>query len=124
MLRYPKRLKMADCMPSVRDVREVSLMIKKCEVCGREFKAQRSTARFCSVTCRSRAHRGYEYKGELQPPAASAARSEDEVFEVVQRAHVVASDMSRASMMTASPLCIHLRRAAKKMEDALRGEGL
>ncbi len=46
MLRYPKRLKMADCMPSVRDVREVSLMIKKCEVCGREFKARAA----CSVT--------------------------------------------------------------------------
>ncbi len=99
-------------------------MIKKCEVCGREFRAQRSTARFCSVTCRSRAHRGYAYNGELQPPTASASMTDDEVLEVVQRAHVAASDMSRASMMTAAPLCIRLRKAAKKMEDALRGEGL
>lgn len=48
----------------------------------------------------------------------------DEVNGVVQRAHAAASDMSRASMLTASPLCLKLRRAAKKMEDALSGEGL
>ena len=27
---------------------------KKCEVCGKEFKYERSTARFCSSTCRAR----------------------------------------------------------------------
>ncbi len=50
--------------------------------------------------------------------------TDDEVLEVLQRAHVVASDLSRASMLTASPLCLKLRRVAKKIEDALRGEGL
>lgn len=50
--------------------------------------------------------------------------TEDEVLEVVQRAHAAASDLSRASMLTTSPLCLSLRRAAKRMEDALRGEGL
>ena len=99
-------------------------VIKRCEVCGREFQAKRSTARFCSDTCRSRNARGYEFHGELQPPAPSACMSEDEVFEVVQRAHVAASDMSRASLMTSAPLCAKLKKAAKKMEDALRGEGL
>lgn len=29
--------------------------------------------------------------------------SDDEVLEVIQRAHVAASDMSRASLMTAAP---------------------
>lgn len=62
--------------------------------------------------------------GELQPPAPNAAMSDDEVLEVIQRAHVAASDMSRASLMTAAPLCLSLNKAAKKMEDALRGEGL
>lgn len=99
-------------------------MIKRCEVCGREFKAQRSTARFCSATCRSRAARGYAYAGELETPAPSASMSVDEVGEVVQRAHMVAADMSRASMLSAAPLCLKLRRAAKRIEDALRGEGL
>lgn len=50
--------------------------------------------------------------------------TDDEVLEVLQRAHVAASDLSRASMFTSSPLCLKLRRAAKKIEDALRGEGL
>ena len=50
--------------------------------------------------------------------------TDDEVLEVVQRAHTAASDLSRASMLTSSPLCLKLRRAAKRIEDALRGEGL
>lgn len=99
-------------------------MIKRCEVCGREFQAKRSTARYCSATCRSRAARGYAFTGEIMPPVPSATMSVQEVGDVVQRAHAAASDMSRASMLTASPLCLKLRRAAKKMEDALRGEGL
>lgn len=48
--------------------------------------------------------------------------TDDEVMEVLQRAHVVASDLSRAAMLTPSPLCLKLRKAAKKIEDALRGE--
>ena len=99
-------------------------LIKKCEICGREFNAQRSTARYCSATCRSRAARGYAYTGELQTPTPSASMTEDEVLEVVQRAHAVASDLSRASMLTTAPLCLRLRRAAKRIEDALRGEEL
>lgn len=99
-------------------------LIKKCEICGREFKAQRSTARYCSATCRSRAARGYAYTGELQAPAPSASMTDDEVLEVVRRAHAVASDLSRASMLTTAPLCLRLRRAAKRIEDALRGEEL
>lgn len=99
-------------------------MIKRCESCGREFQAKRSTARFCCSTCRSHAHRGYPYQGELQPPAANASMSDDEVLDVICRAHAAASDMSRASLMTPAPLCLRLREAARKMEDALRGEGL
>lgn len=99
-------------------------MIKRCEICGCEFAAKRKTARFCSNTCRSRASRGYIYEGELEPPVPSARMNVDEVNGVVQRAHMTAADMSRASMFTAAPLCLKLRRAAKRIEDALRGEGL
>ena len=99
-------------------------MIKRCEICGREFQAQRSTARFCSATCRKRNERGYSYHGELQPPAANAAMSDDEVREAIQRAHIAASDLSRASMLTPSPLCLKLGRISRKIENALRGEGL
>lgn len=99
-------------------------MIKNCEVCGAEFQAQRSTAKYCSNRCRIMAKRGIEYHGELKPASACISMTDDEVSEVVQRAHVAASDLSRASMLTPSPLCMKLSRAAKKMETALRGEGL
>lgn len=99
-------------------------MIKRCEVCGREFPAKRSTARFCSATCRSRYARGYAYAGEMLPPAPGAALSDDEVLEVLRRAHDVAADLSRASMLTPSPLCLSLAKVARRLEEALRGEGL
>ena len=50
--------------------------------------------------------------------------TDDEVLGVVSRAHEAASDMSRASMLTPAPLCLALKRASRKMEDALRSEGL
>lgn len=99
-------------------------MIKRCEICGREFAAQRSTAKYCSATCRKRKQRGYAYLGELEPPAPSAVMTQDEVLALVQQAHCVASDLSRASMMTAAPLCLSLKSVAEKIEEALRGEDL
>ncbi|CRY92880.1 hypothetical protein SynWH8103_02166 [Synechococcus sp. WH 8103] len=30
---------------------------QSCPVCGKEFRPKRSTARFCSTTCRVKAHR-------------------------------------------------------------------
>lgn len=99
-------------------------MIKRCEVCGREFKANRNTARFCSSTCRSRNARGYAYHSESTPPAANASMSNEEVLETIQRAHIAASDLSRASMLTPSPLCLKLGRISRKIENALRSESL
>lgn len=99
-------------------------MIKRCEVCGKEFKAQRSTARFCSATCRKRNARGSAYHGELSQPAANASMSNEEVLETIQRAHIAASDLSRASMLTPSPLCLKLGRISRKIENALRSESL
>lgn len=99
-------------------------MIKSCEICGREFVAKRSTAKYCSDACRKRKERGYAYIGELKPPIPSASMPKEEVSSVIQSAHNVASDLSRASMLTPAPLCLSLKRVAKRIEDALRGEGL
>lgn len=99
-------------------------MLKKCEICGREFEAKRSTARYCSATCRKRKQRGYPFVGELGVPGITATMSTEEVAEILQRGHLVASDLSRASMMTSAPLCLSLKRASKKIEDALSEEGL
>lgn len=99
-------------------------LIKRCEICGREFAAKRNTARFCSATCRKRNARGYAYDGKLLPPEPSCAMTESEVLDVVRCAHDAANDLSRASLMTSYPLCESLGNAAKGIEDVLRGEGL
>lgn len=99
-------------------------MIKRCEICGREFAAKRSTAKYCSAKCRKRKERGYAYLGELEAPAPSAVMTDDDVLALLQQTHCIASDLSRASLMTAAPLCLSLRTVAGKIEEALRGEGL
>lgn len=99
-------------------------MIRRCVICGAEFQAKRSTAKYCSNRCRHMAQRGQEFTGELQPPDVRISMTEDEVLAVVGQAHSVAADLSRAAMMTPSPLCLKLRRVSKRLEDSLESEGL
>lgn len=49
---------------------------------------------------------------------------EKEVLEVIHGAHNTAADLSRASMFTQPPLSESLKKVGKKLEDALRSEGL
>ena len=99
-------------------------MIKQCEVCGREFVAQRSTAKYCSNRCRLIYQRGGTFTGQLEVPDTTASMSEAEVLSIIQQAHCTAADLSRASMHTPAPLCLSLKAVARKLEGALRGEGL
>ena len=99
-------------------------MIKNCEICGREFVAQRSTAKYCSNKCRMMAKRGVAFEGELQAPDVRVSMSRDEVVELVAKAHDTASDLSRASMLTPAPLCRSLKTVSQKLSDALKAEGL
>lgn len=100
------------------------MRIKRCEVCGVEFRAMRCTARFCSATCRKRYSRGYRFTGKLEAPKPNITMTTDEITDVVHRAHSMATDLSRASLMTSAPLAVQLRNAAAKINEALRGEGL
>ena len=99
-------------------------MIKRCEICGNEYVAKRSTSRFCSSTCRSRAYRGTYFIPVASRPASNASMDTEDVLEIVSRAHGVAMDLSRASMFTPSPLCLKLKRVSQRVIDALRDEGL
>lgn len=99
-------------------------MIKTCEICGCEFVAQRSTAKYCSATCRKRKERGYAFIGELETPDYRASLPDEDVAAIIQQAHNVAADLSRAAMLTPSPLCLSLGRVSRKIEECLRGEGL
>lgn len=70
------------------------------------------------------AQRGQAFTGELKAPDVRISMTDDEVMEVVGHAHDVAADLSRAAMMTTSPLCLKLQRVSKRLEDALESEGL
>ena len=99
-------------------------MIKNCEICGREFVARRSTAKYCSDRCRQLACRCSAFTGEIEQPDVRVSLTQDEVIAVVTRAHDTASDLSRASMLTPAPLCRSLKAVSQKLSDALRAEGL
>ena len=99
-------------------------MIKHCEICGREFVAKRSTAKYCSDRCRIAHHRGGIIIGVPEQPNLTVSMTDEEVSGIIQQAHATASDLSRASLYTPSPLCLKLRTVARKLESALRGEGL
>lgn len=70
------------------------------------------------------AQRGQAFVGEVSAPDVRLSMTEEEVLSVIERAHEAASDLSRASMLTPSPLCLKLRRVSKKLEDSLESEGL
>ena len=99
-------------------------MIKNCEICGREFVARRSTAKYCSNRCRLANQRGGIVVGVPEQPNLTVSMGDDEVSGIIQQAHATASDLARASLYTPSPLCLKLRTVARKLEGALRGEGL
>lgn len=98
-------------------------MIKRCEICGRDFVAKRRTARYCSEACKKRHQRGTVVP-PLTPVDPTFSMPQETVLKAVQDAHNVAGDLSRASMHTSSPLCHSLARVARAIEEALRGEGL
>ncbi len=99
-------------------------MIKRCEICGREYVARRSTAKYCSNRCRLMAQRGVAFAGELEVPDVRVSMTQEEVLALVARAHDAASDLSRAAMLTPAPLCRSLKAVSRKLSDALRAEGL
>lgn len=99
-------------------------MIKKCEVCGTEFVARRTTAKYCSNRCRLMKQRGVEFDGELAPALVKRHMTNEDVLEVISQAHQVAGDLSRASMLTPAPICLTLKRIAERFEETLKSEGL
>lgn len=101
-------------------------MIKVCQMCGQEFVARRSTAKWCSDLCKMRWHRGsVALPGAfVRPTPPAICLTGDEVAQIVCAAHTAAQDLSRASMLTRPPLSAKLGAVSAKIEAALRGEGL
>ena len=62
---------------------------KKCEHCGKGFKAQRRTAKYCSTTCRVKAKNVRRSEGDSTAP------------QVVQQRAAAAADAPRATLVEA-----------------------
>lgn len=98
-------------------------MMKVCVICGAEFAAQRSTAKYCSNRCKMQARRLF-LKPDLGAPHLRFAVTLDEAAKVVQDAHRVTDDMSRTGERAPEPLGGKLRRCAEGFADVLGREGL
>jgi hypothetical protein len=98
-------------------------MIRQCEICGKEYVAQRKTSRYCGDKCRQRAARGYN-AGSGDSPSVTHQMSKRDIDRTIEQAHISAADLSRASMCATAPLCVALGNAAAKFEAALREENL
>ena len=100
-------------------------MLKSCEICGKEFTARRSTAKYCSNACRHRAQRAFDIgKINAEPPEVRLALTADEIAGVIQQAHRATDDMSRASEHAPGVIGGKLRRCSEAFADALGAEGL
>lgn len=98
----------------------------RCIMCGREFTARRSTARFCGATCRSAWNRMHVGPSAPRPTPAPAAQTpgEREVAELVKRASGIVAGFSAAAaggVPALRPMC---RRLADGMGAVLDAEGL
>ncbi|MGI6032355.1 MAG: hypothetical protein ACOX69_02940 [Coriobacteriales bacterium] len=102
-------------------------MKRVCEACGKVYEAKRSTSRYCSSTCRSRAHR-HPYKAvPIYGDGGEATFTLPYAVEDAFRQARVASNMLAA--VSNSPDAVpRLRtiagRVSAAISDALRAEGL
>ena len=105
-------------------------MLKRCHACGCAFSSKRSTARYCSHSCRQADYK--RRKEGISPEQARAVKRAigdvtlalDDVLEIVTRAHGVAEDLSRAALAVPAPLSRKLERIASALESQLRKEGV
>lgn len=95
-----------------------------CIACGTEFAAKRSTAKYCSERCKSRAKRlraGYpaEVSGPASPEFGVAISDADAA---ITRAVELAEDMSRLACKLPDPPAGSLERVSEAISEALRKE--
>jgi endogenous inhibitor of DNA gyrase (YacG/DUF329 family) len=99
-------------------------MRKRCEVCGREFEAKRSTARFCSAACRQVHYRAQATGRPRRPKLPVLTATERDVLAAARDAHRAAGDLSRLSLLVGPELGGRLSKAAAGIEDSMREAGL
>src|SRR4051812_21005837 len=111
----------------------------RCESCGNEFRAQRTSAKYCGPTCRSRAHRAKPAEQPAPAPVTRLPFSTDPFrsnleqtvineLERAERLHTVAGQQAVALaaqlssvMATPSGMASVSKELSRVMETALAG---
>ena len=76
-----------------------------CAVCGREFTTTMSNSRYCSSTCRVRAHRRRARGAAVLPDAAPViAPPPPDLVDAVGYAHRASNDLARIAAAIADAL--------------------
>ena len=80
------------------------MTVAKCESCGREFDAKRSTAKYCSDRCRQRAHRRLAPLMPDEPITVEKRATMEEVLIAVSDARKISNRMVQLSRTAPRPL--------------------
>ncbi len=98
-------------------------MMRACQVCGREFRAQRRSARFCSPCCRKRAQRRRDESAVLPDAPPIVAPGAGALAYAVGDARRLADYFGRLSAAGPAPARPGCARVRAAVEGALDAEG-
>lgn len=100
-------------------------MIKRCEMCGHPFHAQRSTAKYCSTRCRVQAHRGYAPICPDAPPVVSPKTDSalDDTALLITNAKQLSSAFAEQAKVAPLQLRAGCERVAVAIFAAIESEG-
>ena len=95
-----------------------------CAVCGRQYVATRSDSRYCSSTCRSRAHRSRRVWVPITPSdMQDLASQQPDIVEVIQKCRVSSNDFARIAACGPVQVRAGARRVSEGIAAALEVEG-
>jgi len=90
--------------------------LRKCDACGAEYEARRSTSRFCSSSCRVRNHEAPRPLASTSPPAVP--QTVPGLLESATRAELVEAGRLDTSLGQAAIL------VARRLDAAVREPGM
>ena len=100
-------------------------MIKVCPMCGGQFHAQRSSAKFCSTKCRVQAHRGVAPIAPDAPPVIEQRTGSvvEDVALLVGEARQLSGAFVQQADSVPVPLRAGCERIGRSIHAALEREG-
>ena len=95
-----------------------------CVVCGRVFEARRTTAMYCSETCRKRRQRMNGLEPIMPAPlVVKTNATEEDVAAAIVTARTASNAFAQLGKAAPPPLRAGCERISLKIEGAIREEG-